>query len=781
MIKLAGLLLCAFALWAGASLVGPQAAQAVIDDEHEPTEGKCPLSAYNIKLEGNLVVVGLPFTGSAVKIDATSAKLVGTKATAARVCDVILFSIPRFRWSVESSPAGQSATIANAGTLAPSLNVGGAGAYRIRLTACSPNCRLTLNGRTRTIGPSTREVTINAIGEFAPPPESEPLLPPLSGPATPPPSFSYAERKALCLGDGGVQDPQWVTAGPFGGAGDYRLVEGAVVRSKVPRQDNFLNHDSQDHNWDVKPDPPYFGLPHPDPRGDMEMEWETNQLPREFRPTAGDRASTVGYWIFDCGHEPFRAEIHPPVGLAVERARAVQIPSSFRPPGFPNGFGSNVQVPGIVADIWFNRRSGETTNNCSDTGLHKPPVTVQIPGNQPRQVRVAGPCVREPHPLNRTFRFNVYLPRNPRQRARELGLDPPAVPLFTGTQRLSQGSGGPEPTVVVREQSGVSWLEVTIDLSTFTGTTYARRVSAAWAYPQPDNWGARRWRVRLKSMKIIDDAEPAFDDGDWRFFFNTNNRDREWTRVFSCDGCIDDGDTRNLNVETGGPGLGPDPVLFPGQRIIVHTGGFDDETFGDDIGTVFLREAQRAGDFTAYSQGGDGVYHLNVGIREGPPVGRALLTPEASALIGAYTVRAPGLCTATQAQIAQRPGVRPPCAPTLRDPNLLQTWHPDGLVLRNRVLREEKLELFESEQEEYALTGISAPRLRRLFDTLRPPDRERLLDEIRQELRAVPRRLRVDFSELVTTLDRSLPDNLVDRALPRGFRRSVRPLPLRRR
>jgi hypothetical protein len=282
----------------------------------------------------------------------------------------------------------------------------------------------------------------------------------------------------------------------------------------------------------------------------------------------------------------------------------------------------------VVADIWFNRKSGEITNNCSDTGLHKPPVTVDPPGPV-GPVRVPGGCVREPHPLNRTFTFNVYLPRNPQQRARELGLNSPPVPLFTGTQRLGQGTGGPEPTVVVREQNGVTWLEVTVDLRTFTGTTYARRVSAAWAYPQTDNWGARRWRIRLKSMKIIDDAEPAFDDGDWRFFFNTNNRDREWTKVFSCDGCVDDGDTRNLNVETGGTGLGADPVLFPGQRIMVHTGGFDDETFGDDIGTVFLREAQRAGDFTAYSQGGDGSYHLNVGIREGPPVGRATLTPEA--------------------------------------------------------------------------------------------------------------------------------------------------------
>jgi hypothetical protein len=95
-------------------------------------------------------------------------------------------------------------------------------------------------------------------------------------------------------------------------------------------------------------------------------------------------------------------------------------------------------------------------------------------------------------------------------------------------------------------------------------------------------------------------------------------------------------------------------------------------------------------------------------------------------------------------QITQRPGdVRPPCAPTVRDPNLLHIWHPDSFVLRNRVLREEKPELFESEEEEFALTGISAPGLRRVVDSLRPGERRDLLDEIQQELpRGVRKRVR---------------------------------------
>ena len=124
--------------------------------------------------------------------------------------------------------------------------------------------------------------------------------------------------------------------------------------SHVASQDDFLNHDSQDHNWIVTPDPPFAGLLQPSNRHEMEMELETSHLPREFRPTSGDRTVTIGYWIFDCGHE-FQTEIHPAVGLAVERARPVEIPDSFRPPGFPNGLGTDVVVPGIVTDVFFSR------------------------------------------------------------------------------------------------------------------------------------------------------------------------------------------------------------------------------------------------------------------------------------------------------------------------------------------------------------------------------------------------------------------------------------------
>jgi hypothetical protein len=775
-----------------ALLVPVAPALAVPDDTpgEGPSEGPCALSAYDFKLEGNFVVVGAPVAGSPIKIDASSAKLVGRKATQARICDLVLFPVSRFSWSVVAAPAGQSASIADAGTLAPSVNLGGPGAYRVRFTACPSGCRVTLNGRSRTIGAATREVAINASSSFQPPPESEPLLPTLSPPANPPPRFTEDERDKACLGGGGVVDPQWVTAEPFRGPEDYRTVEGKVEVSKVSRQDNFLNHDSQDLNWDVRPDPPSFGFGYPSINSSMEMEWERDSYPREFRPTAGDRASTVGYWILDCGHDGFLGEIHPPVGTMVHRPRAVTIPSSFRPAGFPNGMGGNVQVPGIATDIWFNRKAGEITNNCSDTGLHQPPRRVTLPNGS--SANVAGPCVREPSSLNRRFTFNIYLPRDPLVRARELGLNPPAVPLFVGFEGRPGGSGGPDPTFVVRRQGNATWLEATVDLRGFTGTTYARRVNAAWAYPNPTNWDAKRWRLRLNKIHVYDDAEPAFDDGDWRFFANINNRDREWTTVIDCDGCIDDDDDRTLNFSTGPPGvrsLGSDLVLFPGQRVAVHTGGFDDETFGDDIGTVFDRRPQQAASYSTDSAGGDGAYRLDYAISAGPAVGAPQLTPEGNALAAAYTKTSTPPCRlpVLSPSAVLPPGVIErvcgPVAPLAQDPTLIQPVDLGSLVLKRKPKVGDDLELFESEEEEFVLPGIPVSALERLLTRLRAKEPRRyraFLADIRRELGELPAKRRANYSDLVAGLDKALPKKDANSALPSGLRKALKPFVVER-
>ena len=216
-------------------------------------------------------------------------------------------------------------------------------------------------------------------------------------------------------------DPEWVTTQPFTSEASYQLAEGPTYRRRVADLDNFLNHDSEDFEWKVQPDPPFTGLSEGQSNGQVKTEWETGSMPALFWPSPpagddtaqpGDRTSVFGYWIFDCGHDGFKEEIHPPVGVAVQRPRPVQVPASFRPAGFPNGFGTNVWVPGIVTDIWFNSHSGENAD-CGATALSQPAGTSR------------SGCLRQPHPLGRKFTFNVYLPLSPQQRALQLGFQGP--------------------------------------------------------------------------------------------------------------------------------------------------------------------------------------------------------------------------------------------------------------------------------------------------------------------------------------------------------------------
>src|SRR3954447_7378178 len=761
--------------------LGAAPAHAISDDVTEPS-GTCSLTVYNsFRLDASFPVIGVPAAGASLKVDASNARIVATKTTGTSPCDPLTFAIPSFGWSVEAPP-GQNATIANGNTLAPTVTLGGAGAYRVLLTACASRCTLRVGGKSKTVGPFALGPRIDVPSAGAPTPEIIPAVPSLPGPQPAPPSFGLANRAAKCSFGGGITDPEWVTTQRFNGANDYRQVEGPVSWSRIADLDNFLNHagrggPGEDFEWKVRPDPPYAGLAQPDVEsGGWKTEWESGSLLAFFRPTPGDptnparpadRTSTYGFWIFDCGHYPFKTEIHPPIGLTTERPRPVQIPPSYRAPGFPNGFGSNVWVPGIEADIWFNRHSGGA-GSCAPTALHQPAP------NSPKALF----CITQRHPINRRFTFNVYIPRSPQELMQERGQNAPPVPLFTNVEKLSGGQGGPEPTVVQKQLGGVTYLEVTVDLSTFTDTTYGRRLSIAWAYPNPENWGAARWRIGLKSLRVIDDAEPAFDDGDWRFYLNTNNRDQEWTEMFNCDGCVDDDSTYSLGISATGHtagsgskpgrsrGLGPDPVVFPGQDILVHSTGYDDEILGDDVGTVQEWVPQLSGDYDSASSVNGGSYRLRYSIRPVGSLGQATLTPEASAQLRAYTgggvnCNAPVILKAFAAQ--QR---APECT----------GGATTGTLGDSPVLRLESLPQFEGqgdERSEFSLIDASASRVKHVFKTASGRERRDLLKAIKDGLKDLPNRLDGDAKELVTTLDRALPARIVKQAVPRGVRRSI--------
>lgn len=138
--------------------------------------------------------------------------------------------------------------------------------------------------------------------------------------------------------DGGIQNinrakPQWVSVQPNDAP---QVAEGVVTASKVSSSDNPANHTSHDQNFDLHLDAGYQFLhsdanPVEDGSRVMEMEWESRYFPPQFWPVDGDRAWMLGRWIFDCGHPPYRTEIHPPKAVAFTRLEPTLFPGASMP------------------------------------------------------------------------------------------------------------------------------------------------------------------------------------------------------------------------------------------------------------------------------------------------------------------------------------------------------------------------------------------------------------------------------------------------------------------
>ena len=508
------------------------------------------------------------------------------------------------------------------------------GVYKIRFTACASDCKIELPDQPKiTVHPDSREVAVRVLAIL--PPEGEPVRPP-------PPNIRGPTSVSIHCASPIWLDNVWRTVKPWSGPDDYELLEGRVSDSRVSTGDSWLNHDSWDWCTYVIPDRQNrWLLGSKGGQGEIEVEWERDCLPEMFRPTIGDRVSAIGYWVYDCDHED-KTEIHPPVLLAVHRPRALALPTSA-------GCGSNAYVPGIVTDIWVNQDGGETTD-CSTTGLaqqihpSKPPTGPPFYGCLPDSEGFSH------NPINRLFEFNIYLPRSPQALMAALGKTAPPVPLYTEISNPT-GSEGPEPLVEQITEGIFTYLRVRIDLSAYTRPTYSRRIVAGWAYAAPDNWGLRRWNLRITSLDVLDDADSdGRGDGDWRFWVNTNNGMSEWTKLFDCSACVHGNENfegRPWETATTAPGaakpehwLGPSLLLFPNQNIRVATRGFEDDWFrSDSIASIDMSLGQMP-----ISQGrwianeGDGRYWLNFQVQPGDEVGRAQLSPDAQARYDAYSL-----------------------------------------------------------------------------------------------------------------------------------------------
>jgi len=529
-------------------------AAAPTNDDGLPPVLDCPGPGM-AEVQALVAAPDLPLVGCRVRIEAGRTRLYAYNS----VCHEEIFTPPAdlpVQWALVSWPTGAAPEFSGASTLA-TLALPRVGQYRVRFTVCTNgNCTVSLGeGSARRAysiaGAASAEVVINAVNQTSIPPEVYPELPGfVISNATPRSVFDQAALNCACSPDGGgLVDPQWVTVGPFDPNAPYAKIEGEVFNSWMATKDSPFNHSGagpgnvMDVNIRVDVDPPYRWRVATRPEFDspyvMTAEWERTSIPERVRPVYGDRVAAWGIWIHDCGHEPFYTELHPLVGLAVMRPRAIELPSNrvFRfetPTGFTDAtVGNNVWVPGIVTDIWFNRDAGEITGNCSTTGLHQPGRCLT---NFNGQVYYPdGDCIRGPHPIDRLFNFNIYLPRNPRLIACEHGLDLPEPAIFIETNGPSS-FGGAEPIIqVVHDAAGATYLNVTLDLTGYTADTYSRRITAAWVYPSPNNWELQKLRVRLDKLDVHDDLDDnytgPYSDGDWGLWVQLPNVNQEWTRI----------------------------------------------------------------------------------------------------------------------------------------------------------------------------------------------------------------------------------------------------------
>lgn len=610
----------------------------------------------------SLQLLGQPLTGCSVDITAGGTKLELIKNTCH---DPTLYNLPPsipLQWQLISWPGNPAPAFSSSSTLA-TLSLPRVGTYVVRFTICpSGNCSFRPPGSTTNypVSTTTSDLTLVAVSSIPIPVEKYPVLPSSvlnSGTS----SVSLEDLDCRCGGNGDPWGQQWVTVNHWNGPEDYKMLEGYVEKAWVAVTDDLLNHDSNDVGFEVLPDPPFRNLINGG-KVHMDVEWETGSFPERFRPLSGDRISAFGFWILDCGHKP-NSEIHPPVGLAVHRPRPVVIPSgrSFTwnlPEGtVTSTAGNNVIVPGILTDLWFNRKAGEITSNCSDTALHQPArCNPNWPGCAPNCPRfLYDSCIEGKLPMNRIYEFNIYLPRNPAVVARSQGVTAPTPPLYVNLSN-PWGFGGPDPIINQVTDGDVTYLHVTLDLRNYSADTYSRHIEAAWVYPAVDNWALRRWRVSFPTLEVHDDQDPWTDgwnaDGDYRFWLTLNNGEQEWTRILYGDdnahgtmnfsprwqtGASDPVFWRSFPDTDDSHRLGPDVLSYPDQGVAVTSTAYESDSIWDDDPGRGSTRLLNGG--TARFTSNKGNYSVRLEVTPGPAVPNAVLSAAASRLNGSLRIR----------------------------------------------------------------------------------------------------------------------------------------------
>jgi hypothetical protein len=278
------------------------------------------------------------------------------------------------------------------------------------------------------------------------------------------------------------------------------MAEGLVLKSRGSRIDMPTYHSSHDWNFDLKLDPAYFGL-YSEGNGvpeendsapnteeapadfEMDMEWEIKYFPAQFWPIVGDRVWMMGRWIFDCGHPPYRTEIHPPKAVAFTRL-APTIFKGDSAPSFTN-----------QSFIYIHGLSGYYQSSVAD----------------------------------RNYEFDLDLPEKPSENA-EFKAQIQALPF-----------GGPTP--ILRFMPEKNKLHILYPLALNDPNPelkFAAVIAAGWREPVLSQ-NYRKLRISIDSIRINQDHDP-WSTGEWRLFIQAGN---EWFEVPGLD-AVDNGSIRTI-------------------------------------------------------------------------------------------------------------------------------------------------------------------------------------------------------------------------------------------
>ena len=645
-----------------------------------------PGVAPELELVGIPRIVGYPVVGFTVEIDARELKLRGTLACGGQ----FVHPVDHVAWNLESQPDGSTEELTGTDVLARRLRLDRTGTYVLRITACPDECSVVSpSGFPGEFPSSSIVVSIQAVSSAPLAPETMPVRPAVQ------PTLRTLQPQNHCGFDASLFSAQWFAVTQINGPNDYRLLEGVVRKSRVARYDTPMNHGSQDFNFRVEPDEQYRHLLLEGSEDtSVEVEWEKNVFPELYWPTLGDRVSVFGHWIYDCPHDS-KAEIHPPIGVAVHRARAIAIPPDKTFAEFGNQpVGTGVYVPGVVTDMFFSVLGGRLLDCSVDTGL-KNADKVPGPGGVP-----VNSCVPPPS-LDRVFEFNIYLPPNPWVTMTRAGFSHlPPVPLYYAVSTPpDMPTENPPDIQRVDTADGITYLKVRLDLRGYARNRYFRRIVAGWVLPAADNWGLARWQLRLNRIEVFDDSDGAGrGDGDWRLWINTNNAvgdwpslapRQEWVQILNQDvhGMLDYTSDPWQTVLGPVRSLGPELLRYPptgglpkprDYGILFHSTGYEaDGAVDDDAGTISIFLPAAAASYRERNvctgqdvpgpllYSGCASYAAEFEIAPGTPLPGAALSAAAQTLISRYVLSCASGEPADDVGVCEGVLARPVDLPTL--------------------------------------------------------------------------------------------------------------------